>query len=217
MTVTLCCQHYEVEFIMRQSWEDPRLSHDDGARHNFLNGIHHHADIWKPDIYFIKHGTFKVWIKGEVLRQSVTLSQDNLDPSNIALRIHRNGTVFYSMRRHLVLNCEGDLHIFPFDSPMCTFAIESVSFTRAQMDFQWAGANKVAEGDEAGSIALSPVLKRHNAYLVHNETVYCNQDDEWRGDFSCVKVKLHFTRDKAFYWTTVFIPGSDTAVLLPDH
>lgn len=121
------------------------------------------------------------------------------------------------MRRHLVLNCEGDLHIFPFDSPMCTFAIESVSFTRAQMDFQWAGANKVAEGDEAGSIALSPVLKRHNAYLVHNETVYCNQDDEWRGDFSCVKVKLHFTRDKAFYWTTVFIPGSDTAVLLPDH
>ena len=27
------------------------------------------------------------------------------------------------------------------------------------------------------------------------------------GDFSCLKVKLHFTRDKAFYWTTVFIPG----------
>ena len=54
------CQHYEVEFIMRQRWEDPRLSHDDGSRHNFLNGIHHHGDIWKPDIYFIKHGTFKV-------------------------------------------------------------------------------------------------------------------------------------------------------------
>ena len=101
--------HYEVEFIMKQRWEDPRLSHDDGTRHNFLNGIHHHADIWKPDIYFIKHGTFK----------------DNLDPSNIALRIHRNGTVLYSMRRHLVLNCEGDLHIFPFDSPMCSFSMES--------------------------------------------------------------------------------------------
>ena len=52
--------HYEVEFIMRQRWEDARLSHDDGSRHSFLNGIHHHADIWKPDIYFIKHGTFKV-------------------------------------------------------------------------------------------------------------------------------------------------------------
>jgi len=182
--------HYEVEFIMRQRWDDPRLIHDDGDRHAFLNGIHHHGDIWKPDIYFIKHGTFK----------------DNLDPSNIALRIHQNGTVIYSMRRHLVLNCEGDLHIFPFDSPMCTFAIESVSFLRSQMDFHWAGDNAVEE-DGAGSIALSPVLKRHNAYLVHNETVYCNHEDEWRGDFSCLKVKLHFTRDKAFYWTTVFIPG----------
>ena len=29
-------------------------------RHSYLNGIHHHGDIWKPDIYFIKHGTFKV-------------------------------------------------------------------------------------------------------------------------------------------------------------
>ena len=32
------------------------------CRHNYLNGIHHHSDIWKPDIYFIKHGTFKVWL-----------------------------------------------------------------------------------------------------------------------------------------------------------
>merc|ERR1712106_852649 len=132
---------------------------------------------------------------------------ENLSPSNIALRIHRNGTVLFSMRRHLVLNCEGDLHIFPFDSPMCTFAIESVSFTRNQMDFHWAGANRISEDSVSGSIALSPVLKRHNAYLIHNETFYCDDLDEWRGDFSCLKVRLHFTRDKAFYWTTVFIPG----------
>ena len=33
------------------------------------------------------------------------------------------------------------------------------------------------------------------------------------GDFSCLKVKLHFTRDKAFYWTTVFIPGDANVVL----
>ena len=49
------------------------------------------------------------------------------------------------------------------------------------MDFHWAGDNAVEEDAVAGSIALSPVLKRHNAYLVHNETVYCNEDDEWRG------------------------------------
>lgn len=183
--------HYEVEFIITQRWTDARLVHDDGQRYPSLNALHHHGDIWKPDIYFIKHGTFK----------------EGLMPSNIALSIYRNGTVLYSMRRHLVLNCEGDLHIFPFDSPMCTFAIESVSFTRSQMDFHWAGPNRLNEGSDSGSIALSPVLKRHNAYMVHNETTYCTQEDEWRGDYSCLKVKLHFTRDKFFYMTTVFIPG----------
>jgi len=183
--------HYEVEFIITQRWTDARLVHDDGDRYPSLNALHHHGDIWKPDIYFIKHGTFK----------------EGLMPSNIALRIFRNGTVHYSMRRHLVLNCEGDLHIFPFDSPMCQFAIESVSFTRSQMDFHWAGPNRISEGSDSGSIALSPVLKRHNAYMVHNETTYCTEVDEWRGDYSCLKVKLHFTRDKFFYMTTVFIPG----------
>jgi hypothetical protein len=27
------------------------------------------------------------------------------------------------------------------------------------------------------------------------------------GDYSCLKVRLHFTRDKGFYYTTVFAPG----------
>lgn len=183
--------HYEVEFLMHQRWQDPRLAHDNGTRHSFLNALHHHGDIWKPDLFFIKHGTFK----------------DNLNPSNIALRVFSNGTVLYSMRRHLVLNCEGDLHIFPFDSPMCSFSIESISFTSADMVFHWAGPNRIKDDSETGSIALSPILKRHNAYLVHNETLYCDETDVWRGDFSCLKIRLHFTRDKAFYWTTVFIPG----------
>jgi len=187
--------HYEVEFLLHQKWFDPRLIHDDGKRYSYLNGIHHHADLWKPDVYFIKHGTFKAGIS----------------PHDLSVHIHRNGTVLYTIRRHLVLNCEGDLHIFPFDSPMCSFSMESVSFTRDQMSFWWTGNHKLVEDAEgkvtSGMIALSPVLKRHNAYLVHNETLYCGTDQQWRGDYSCLKIKLHFTRDKAFYWTTVFIPG----------
>ena len=58
------------------------------------------------------------------------------------------------------------------------------------MDFHWAGDNAVEE-DGAGSIALSPVLKRHNAYLVHNETVYCNHEDEWRGEHQCPASHTH--------------------------
>jgi len=124
----------------------------------------------------------------------------------VALTLQPNGSLHYVARRHLILNCEGDLPIFPFDSPMCDFNIESISNTRPVMAFHWVGPNAVEDG-EAGSMALSPVLKNHNAYLIHNETLYCEPGEEWRGDYSCLKVRLHFTRDKWFYYTTVFMPG----------
>jgi len=190
--------HYEVEFLLHQTWEDPRLAHLKEGRSPHLRALSHQARIWKPDIFLIKHGTF----------QSVS-------PSEVSLNIFENGTVFYTMRRHLVLNCEGDLHIFPFDSPMCDFNIESVFHTADKMEFIWSGRNKVPEECEpryegsqcAGIIDSSKVLKYHNAYMIHNETLYCNEKEEWRGDYSCLKVRLHFTRDKGFYYTTVFAPG----------
>jgi len=182
--------NYEVEFLMHQKWTDPRLAHthEEGVRH--VDALSHHAEIWKPDIYLLKHGAYKA-----------------IYPTEVSLKVFQNGTVFYTMRRHLVLNCEGDLPIFPFDSPMCSFNIESVSNERDQMAFHWVGPNAVDEDGEAGSLGLSPVLKNHNAYLIHNETLYCDDGEEWRGDFSCLQVRLHFTRDKWFYYTTVFVPG----------
>ena len=43
-------------------------------------------------------------------------------------------------------------------------------------------ALRIKDDSETGSIALSPILKRHNAYLVHNETLYCDETDVWRGN-----------------------------------
>jgi len=181
--------HYEVEFFMQQKWTDPRLAFTDKRNREYLNALAHHKYVWKPDVYILKHGSYK-----------------SINPTEVSLKIYTNGTVFYTMRRHLVLNCEGDLHIFPFDSPMCTFSIESVSSPRSQMEFFWTGPNRVATDADSGSVASSPLLKRLNAYLIHNETMYCH-GEEWRGDYSCLKVRLHFTRDKWFYYTTVFVPG----------
>jgi len=181
--------HYEVEFFMHQKWTDPRLAFTDQNNRKYLNALAHHKYVWKPDVYILKHGSYK-----------------SINPTEVSLKIYTNGTVFYTMRRHLVLNCEGDLQIFPFDSPMCTFSIESISSPRSQMEFFWMGPNRVAEHADSGSVASSPLLKRLNAYLIHNETMYCD-GEEWRGDYSCLKVRLHFTRDKWFYYTTVFVPG----------
>jgi len=182
---------YEVEFLMHQKWTDYRLAHNhSNGENNALFALSHQKQIWKPDIFLVKHGSYK-----------------NINPNDVSMRVFSNGTVFYTMRRHLILNCEGDLPIFPFDSPMCDFNVESISNTRDKMTFQWVGPNAIEDGEETGSMALSPALRNHNAYLVHNETLYCDGSEEWRGDYSCLKVRLHFTRDKWFYYTTVFMPG----------
>ncbi|XP_067136167.1 glutamate-gated chloride channel-like isoform X2 [Centruroides vittatus] len=174
---------YEVEFLMHQYWRDPRLKFDDGGEHRYLNGMEHTKVIWLPDTYFIKHGEFK----------------HPLIPLDIGLRIYPDGKVQYSMRRSMILNCQGNLHIFPFDNLKCPFAIESVSHEQSELELKWA-ANESA-------VQSATSLRRHNAYLVQNSTGLCDEKHTWRGNFSCLRVLLVFTRDKSFYVSTVFVPG----------
>ncbi|XP_054279579.1 glutamate-gated chloride channel-like isoform X3 [Macrosteles quadrilineatus] len=194
---------YEVEFLLQQQWFDPRLRYYNQSRYPFLNAIHHHESIWLPDTYFIMHGDFK----------------DPLIPVHFALRIYQNGSVSYLMRRHLILSCQGSLNIFPFDDPQCSFAMESISYDLSAITYVW-------KNDEA-TLRKSPSLTTLNAYLIKNQTIPCPTKASWRdsddeqddicslcqrrfeeqGNYSCLKVDLIFTRDRAFYFTTVFIPG----------
>ena len=65
---------------MHQKWVDFRLSHkhwrgyEKNRKHMILysfyfregfglNGLAHHKNIWKPDIFLIKHGSYKVRTK----------------------------------------------------------------------------------------------------------------------------------------------------------
>ncbi|XP_049842402.1 glutamate-gated chloride channel isoform X4 [Schistocerca gregaria] len=174
---------YEVEFLLEQQWYDPRLRYSNHSNFEFLNAIHHNEEVWLPDTYFIMHGDFK----------------DPLIPVHFALRIYRNGTVVYLMRRHLILSCQGSLHIFPFDDPLCSFAMESISYEQKYITYVWKNSEE--------TLRKSPSLTTLNAYLIKNATTECEKKSIWRGNYSCLKVDLSFTRDRAFYFTTVFIPG----------
>nr|BAX77810.1 pH-sensitive chloride channel 1 isoform 18 [Bombyx mori] len=181
---------YEVEFLLQQQWYDPRLRYSNQSHYDYLNAIHHHEDIWLPDTYFIMHGDFKEYSEH---------SRDPIIPMHFALRIYRNGTINYLMRRHLILSCRGRLNIFPFDDPLCSFALESISYEQSAITYVW-------KNDE-DTLRKSPSLTTLNAYLIQNQTIPCPIKASWRGNYSCLKVDLIFTRDRAFYFTTVFIPG----------
>ncbi|GBM23194.1 hypothetical protein AVEN_159876-1 [Araneus ventricosus] len=151
-------QKYEVEFLLCQSWEDPRLQFEDGGRHKYLNAITHYQDVWTPDIYFIKHGELK----------------EPLTQVHIALNIYNNGSVRYITRKRLAINCEGNMEIFPFDNPKCPFAIESVSHDKTELVLRW-------QRDTAGVSGASS-LRYHNAYLKQNKTGTCDSHYTWRGE-----------------------------------
>ncbi|GAB6031874.1 hypothetical protein CHUAL_010270 [Chamberlinius hualienensis] len=178
---------YEVEFLMMQYWRDIRLVHEDDDRHVYLNGIHHQEFIWLPDVYFVKHGDFR----------KTPL------PSNIALRIYKNGDVMYTFRRLLSLSCEGSLSIFPFDDPKCSFAMESISYEADELVYNWIRG----PGMQDSPLKFLDSMHKLNAYMIANETGRCEGRLSWRGNYSCLNVLLTFTRDKSFYFSTVFIPG----------
>ncbi|GIX69052.1 gamma-aminobutyric acid receptor subunit alpha-1 [Caerostris extrusa] len=147
---------YEVEFLLHQSWDDPRLRYEDGGKYKYLNAISHHKSLWTPDIYFIKHGEFKA----------------PLAQVHMALKIYNNGSVRYITRRSMILNCQGNLQIFPFDNPKCPFAIESVSHETTELELRWE--------KEPGGVSGATSLRYHNAYLVQNKTGTCDSHHTWR-------------------------------------
>ncbi|XP_025422491.1 glutamate-gated chloride channel-like isoform X1 [Sipha flava] len=174
---------YDIEFLLQQEWYDPRLRFSNRTNYNVLNGIHHHDDVWLPDTNFHMHGDFK----------------QTQRPMRFTLSVYKDGRVEYTTRRHLVLLCEGSMNIFPFDQPLCTFSMESISYEKSDLKYVWKNNSYI--------LMKSPYLKTSNAYLVRNRTYECASTGSWRGDYSCLQVEMIFSRDRTFYFATIFIPG----------
>jgi hypothetical protein len=70
-------------------------------------------------------------------------------------------------RRHLILSCQGDLAIFPFDDPVCTFSIESSEFRRLSLliDFLYQIEQIVMP---LGSANLLVRLKSYTCVNIHS-------------------------------------------------
>ncbi|XP_049869934.1 glutamate-gated chloride channel alpha isoform X18 [Pectinophora gossypiella] len=182
---------YEVEFLLQQQWYDPRLRYSNQSHYDFLNAIHHHEDIWLPDTYFIMHGDFKEYSQH---------SWDPIIPMHFALRIYRNGTINYLMRRHLILSCQGRLNIFPFDDPLCSFALESISYEQSAITYVW-------KNDE-DTLRKSPSLTTLNAYLIQNQTIPCPIKASWRG----VTTMLNFFTTSNGFRSTLPVVSNLTAM-----
>lgn len=100
-----------------------------------------------------------------------------------------------NFRRHLILSCQGRLNIFPFDDPLCSFALESskwllyiykfilwlIIIVLFKVSYEQSAITYVWKNDE-DTLRKSPSLTTLNAYLIQNQTITCPIKAIWRGE-----------------------------------
>ncbi|XP_011305252.1 glutamate-gated chloride channel isoform X2 [Fopius arisanus] len=172
---------YSVQLTFREQWLDERLRFNDfGGRLKYLT-LTESTRVWMPDLFFSneKEGHFH-----------------NIIMPNVYIRIFPNGSVLYSIRISLTLACPMNLKLYPLDRQICSLRMASYGWTTDDLVFLWK------EGD--------PVQVVKNLHLPRFTlekfwTDYCNSKTN-TGEYSCLKVDLHFKREFSYYLIQIYIP-----------
>lgn len=106
-------QDYDLGIFLRLKWNDPRLAFDrrqvDGEDSLNIDALMYDY-LWVPDLY--------------VTNEKQAYFHTVVTPNRL-IKLNENGTIMYSSRLYLTLNCQMELHAFPFDSQYCYFQINS--------------------------------------------------------------------------------------------
>ncbi|VEL13967.1 unnamed protein product, partial [Protopolystoma xenopodis] len=122
---------YTTDFLLRQSWVDPRLAWDhDAIFKNYTKTIASpilKESLWLPDLFF---------------RNGKEGRLHTMTNNNYLIRIKPNGEVLYSQKITMRFSCQMDLLRFPMDAQECYMDIGSYGYTLNQLRFQWlSGSN----------------------------------------------------------------------------
>ncbi|XP_011305255.1 glutamate-gated chloride channel isoform X5 [Fopius arisanus] len=180
-TISDIKMEYSVQLTFREQWLDERLRFNDfGGRLKYLT-LTESTRVWMPDLFFSneKEGHFH-----------------NIIMPNVYIRIFPNGSVLYSIRISLTLACPMNLKLYPLDRQICSLRMASYGWTTDDLVFLWK------EGD--------PVQVVKNLHLPRFTlekfwTDYCNSKTN-TGEYSCLKVDLHFKREFSYYLIQIYIP-----------
>ncbi|XP_071083045.1 glycine receptor subunit alpha-1-like [Haliotis cracherodii] len=175
-------------FFLRQQWRDARLMYDDFNR-SIVISHKRLGSLWVPDLYFTQS-------KHEILH--------NLTTPNVMIRLSPNGTVLFTQRLSVIVQCQMNLVKFPMDSQTCYIAMESYSFTADSLYFRWSGHRQATSVQPEANIpdfSISDVIAEDcsSTYAI--------------GTFTCLRAVLHLKREIGFYATQTYIPSILIVVL----
>ncbi|KAF2366080.1 Neurotransmitter-gated ion-channel [Trinorchestia longiramus] len=114
---------FRIDLFLRQMWQDPRLAYSDKREHLIVVDPETHKRIWRPDTYF----------------DNVKVAQvHDVTVPNVMLRVTRMGDIMYTMRLALVLSCNMQLRLYPFDTQYCYVDLSSLSNTDDMLSYHWS-------------------------------------------------------------------------------
>uniref|UniRef100_T1E1T2 Gamma-aminobutyric acid receptor subunit beta n=1 Tax=Cupiennius salei TaxID=6928 RepID=T1E1T2_CUPSA len=177
---------YTAQLTFRQKWQDDRLKYEkQGLEFVTLTS----ADrMWIPDLFFSNE------MRGHFHKI--------LTPNNL-VRIYPDGHVLYSTRVSLELFCPMNLKNYPMDKQECDIKAASYGYTTNDIVFEWKPMDPVQ---------LAKKLYLPKFSLNDFRADYCTSKTN-TGEYSCVVLKLHFSREFTFYLLQAFMPTMSLVIL----
>ncbi|XP_076340353.1 glycine receptor subunit alpha-2-like isoform X2 [Tachypleus tridentatus] len=173
---------YVADIFMSQSWKDHRLRLPENMTTDYrLLPVSWLKRMWRPDSFF-KNAK-------KVAFQEMTIP-------NHYIWLYKDKTILYMAKLTLLLSCAMKFETYPHDTQVCSFEIESLSYTTHHLVFDWENYIPLVVYD-------SIELPQHN--LVDTKLGDCTQIYS-TGNFTCIKVTFTLKRQVGYYMFHMYIP-----------
>ncbi|CAD6186617.1 unnamed protein product [Caenorhabditis auriculariae] len=176
---------YSVQLTFRESWIDSRLSY--GVK----------GDAF-PDFLILTAGQ-QIWMPDSFFQNEKQAYRHMIDKPNVLIRVHKDGTILYSVRISLVLSCPMHLQYYPMDVQKCLIDLASYAYTTNDIEYVWKKEEPVQLKAGLGSSLPSFQLTNVN-------TTYCTSKTN-TGTYSCLRTVLHLRRQFSYYLLQLYIPS----------
>ncbi|TKR88052.1 hypothetical protein L596_012353 [Steinernema carpocapsae] len=179
---------YSVQLTFRESWVDGRLAYGyPGPRDK------------KPDFLILTAGQ-QIWMPDSFFQNEKQAQKHMIDKPNVLIRVHKDGTILYSVRISLVLSCPMHLQYYPMDVQTCLIDLASYAYTSNDIKYEWKHKDPVQLKD--GLNSSLPSFQLNNV-----STTYCTSKTN-TGEYSCLRTVLELKRQFSYYLLQLYIPST---------
>ncbi|KAK6757955.1 hypothetical protein RB195_015648 [Necator americanus] len=176
---------YSVQLTFRESWRDDRLKYG-------LNGES------VPDFLILTAGQ-QIWMPDSFFQNEKQAYKHMIDKPNVLIRVHKDGTILYSVRISLVLSCPMHLQFYPMDVQQCFIDLASYAYTTNDIEYVWKSDDPVQL--KQGLSSSLPSFQLNNV-----STTYCTSKTN-TGTYSCLRTVLQLKRQFSYYLLQLYIPS----------